>query len=171
MEFLDLDVNRLKDKDYCNSLIREMELCGSIEQAAKLALNSIYGALANKWFFWKNTEIAEAVTLQGQDEIKITENLMNDYFYHIFPNNRKCLKLLGVPDDKEIKIENPVVVYIDTDSTIYSSLIDCKETVFEIELKDGTIKQLKPFNKVKLISGETKLVKDLDENDDIIEFI
>lgn len=169
LEFLDLDSTKLNDKKYRNALIREMELCGSIEQGAKLSLNSIYGALANKWFFWKNTDIAEAVTLQGQDEIKITESLMNDYFYNIFPKNRECLRKLGVSDDKEIVIKKPVVVYIDTDSCFSDTLINYKETIYILELEDDSLKSLKSLNKVKLNSGEIKYVKDLNEGDFILK--
>ena len=171
MEFLDLDESRLNDPKYIELLKYQMQQCSSIEQSSKLALNSIYGALANKWFFWKNIDLAEAVTLQGQDEIRITENLVNDYFYNIFPTQRHILRLLGVPDDVEIKLYKPVVIYIDTDSCFFDTNIDCLEDIYSIELEDGSIKELKSFNKVKLNTGEIKYVKNLNENDDIIEFL
>ena len=40
------------------------------EQAIKLTMNSIYGAIGNNWFVCFNPDVAEAVTLQGQDLIK-----------------------------------------------------------------------------------------------------
>ena len=39
------------------------------EQAIKLTMNSIYGAIGNAWFVCFNPDVAEAVTLQGQDLI------------------------------------------------------------------------------------------------------
>ena len=39
------------------------------EQAVKLTLNSIYGAFGNKWFHFFNIDIAESITLQGQNAI------------------------------------------------------------------------------------------------------
>ena len=42
----------------------------NLEQAIKLAINSIYGAFANDYFHFRSTDIAETVTLQGQDAIK-----------------------------------------------------------------------------------------------------
>ena len=39
------------------------------EQAVKLSLNSIYGAFGNKWFHFFDINIAESITLQGQNAI------------------------------------------------------------------------------------------------------
>ena len=49
------------------------------EQGVKLTLNSIYGALGNQYFACFNTEVAESVTLQGQDLIKFAEKIINKY--------------------------------------------------------------------------------------------
>ena len=40
------------------------------EQAVKVTLNSIYGAFGNKYFHFFNIDIAESITLQGQNAKK-----------------------------------------------------------------------------------------------------
>ena len=42
-------------------------------------LNSIYGAFGNKWFHFFNINIAESITLQGQNAILYSENILNKY--------------------------------------------------------------------------------------------
>ena len=51
------------------------------EQAIKLTMNSIYGAIGNNWFACFNPEVAESVTLQGQDLIKHSEKIIDRYFH------------------------------------------------------------------------------------------
>ena len=47
---------------------------------AKTFINSVYGALANQYYSLSNTDIAESITLQGQDLIKYAVNVVNWYF-------------------------------------------------------------------------------------------
>ena len=57
------------------------------EQAVKLTMNSIYGAIGNNYFVCFNPDVAEAVTLQGQDLIKYSEKILHKYFHehwHLF---------------------------------------------------------------------------------------
>ena len=61
-------------------LEKESLKCYNLEQAIKLCINSIYGAFANDYFHFRSTEIAETVTLQGQDAIKHSEKAVEKYF-------------------------------------------------------------------------------------------
>ena len=47
---------------------------------AKTFIKSVYGALANQYYSLSNTDIAESITLQGQDLIKYAVNVVNWYF-------------------------------------------------------------------------------------------
>ena len=84
------------------------------EQAVKVMLNSIYGAFGNKWFHFFNIDIAESITLQGQNAILYSEKILNKYFQEFW------LKDTAVHDKFNIsvktKLVRPSVVYIDTDS-------------------------------------------------------
>lgn len=46
----------------------------------KIFINSIYGATANRFYSLSNTDIAESITLQGQDLIKYSVRVIDDYF-------------------------------------------------------------------------------------------
>jgi len=100
------------------SKIKEMQheslMCYNLEQAIKLAINSIYGAFANAYFHFQSTEIAETVTLQGQDAIKYTERAIEDYFKNYWHKDSKLHEALGVSDVKPLK--QNVWKYTDTDS-------------------------------------------------------
>ena len=51
-----------------------------LEQGCKRFINSVYGALASKYYQCTNVDIAESITLQGQDLIKFSVRCMNDFF-------------------------------------------------------------------------------------------
>jgi hypothetical protein len=84
------------------------------EQAIKLTMNSIYGAIGNAWFVCFNPDVAEAVTLQGQDLIKYSEKILHRYFHEFWHNDKELHDKLGISNVK--KVVKPLVVYGDTDS-------------------------------------------------------
>jgi DNA polymerase elongation subunit (family B) len=77
-------------------------------------MNSIYGAIGNNWFACFNPEVAEAVTLQGQDLIKHSEKILHKYFHEYWHLDAELHEKLGLTEVK--KIHRPMVVYGDTDS-------------------------------------------------------
>jgi hypothetical protein len=84
------------------------------EQAIKLTMNSIYGAIGNAWFVCFNPDVAEAVTLQGQDLIKYSEKILHRYFHEFWHNDKELHDKLGLTSVR--RIAKPMVVYGDTDS-------------------------------------------------------
>ena len=84
------------------------------EQAIKLTMNSIYGAIGNAWFVCFNPDVAEAVTLQGQDLIKYSEKILHRYFHEFWHNDKELHDKLGISNVK--RVVKPLVVYGDTDS-------------------------------------------------------
>lgn len=69
------------------------------QMGIKILMNSLYGALANKWFRYFDHRIAEGVTKSGQRAIKCAEAVVN----------HEMNKLLGTTDED-------YVLAIDTDS-------------------------------------------------------
>ena len=110
------------------------------EQAVKLTMNSIYGAVGNSHFVCKNPDVAEAVTLQGQDLIKFAEKIINKYFHEHWHLDNELHEKLGVANVK--RIYKPLVVYIDTDSASADTIVrvsldgkKIKEITFELLFK------------------------------------
>jgi DNA polymerase elongation subunit (family B) len=77
-------------------------------------MNSIYGAVGNSFFVCFNTDVAEAVTLQGQDMIKFSEKIVNRYFQEHWHLDTELHEQLGLSQVK--KVHKPLVIYSDTDS-------------------------------------------------------
>lgn len=96
-------------------LSQESLRCYNLEQAIKLCINSIYGAFANDYFHFRSTEIAETVTLQGQDAIKHTEKAVEKYFKEFWHRDKQLHDLMGITC--EVKpLKKTVWKYTDTDS-------------------------------------------------------
>jgi len=84
------------------------------EQGIKLTLNSIYGALGNKWFALNNKDVAESVTLQGQDIWRFAEKIINKYFNEMWHLDTELHEKMGVTNVRPLNLD--FVVYGDTDS-------------------------------------------------------
>ena len=89
--------------------------CYNLEQAIKLCINSIYGAFANDYFHFRSTEIAETVTLQGQDAIKHTEAAVEKYFKEFWHRDKQLHEAMGITNEVQ-PLKRTVWKYTDTDS-------------------------------------------------------
>lgn len=87
----------------------------TFEQAVKLILNSVYGAFANQYFHFYNVDIAETITLQGQDAIKYTERMANKYFREFYHRDDELHGIMGTRAPAA-PIDADATVYCDTDS-------------------------------------------------------
>jgi DNA polymerase elongation subunit (family B) len=87
-----------------------------LQHSIKIFINSIYGACASPYFVGYNIYVAEAVTLQGQDIIHYTNNILDDYFLNIWHKDTQLHKELGLTKVQQITNKS-LVIYNDTDST------------------------------------------------------
>ena len=85
-------------KSKTRELEREIAQYQNKQWAIKILMNSLFGAIGNKWYRYFDLRIAEGITLTGQHVIKWCEKTIND----------EMNKLLGTKDD--------YVIAIDTDS-------------------------------------------------------
>ena len=135
MEIKSLTKEELKVKiEELTSLKNELK---NEEQAVKLTMNSIYGAVGNNYFACFNTDVAEAVTLQGQDLIKYSEKIIHRYFHEFWHDDFELHEKLGVTDVK--KVHKPLTIYGDTDSVFSSSVIHGKDefgNIFSLKIED-----------------------------------
>jgi DNA polymerase elongation subunit (family B) len=82
-------------------------------------MNSIYGAIGNAWFVCFNPDVAEAVTIQGQDLIKYSEKISTqDTSTSTGIRTKNSTKIIGLKAVR--KVVKPLVVYGDTDSNYVS---------------------------------------------------
>lgn len=65
------------------------------EQSCKILINSIYGAMANQYYYNSNISMAESITLQGQDLIKYSVIVVNDYVRDLWPTDYEAHKKIA----------------------------------------------------------------------------
>ena len=85
-QMLDAQSEYEKTKD--KSLLSKINQAENNQIAIKILLNSLYGALANKYFKYFDNALAESVTLTGQTVIKWAEQCMNKAMNDITKANK-----------------------------------------------------------------------------------
>ena len=93
------------DKQKVYDIERRIQVAENRQMAIKILLNSLYGALGNRYFRFFDQRIAEAITLSGQLTIRWAEVALNKYLN----------KIMGTDKD--------YIIAIDTDS-LYVNLGD-----------------------------------------------
>jgi len=94
-----------KSKTEQYAIEKRIAIAKNKQMAIKILLNSLYGAMGNKWFRYFDMRIAEGITLSGQTTIKWAEKHLNKFL-------NKTLESDGNTD---------YVIAIDTDS-VYVNL-------------------------------------------------
>lgn len=114
---------------------KEIKKLGLKQGAIKILINSIYGAFGNKWFYFYNVDIAQSITLQGQDMIKFSNRAIDFYFTEKWHLDTELHKLIGVDQYKINKVNDIAAIYTDTDSSYiqFGSAIDSIEHDFTDE--------------------------------------
>mgnify|MGYP003126077325 FL=1 len=84
------------------------------QHAIKILLNSLYGAMANKYFKYFEPQMAEGVTLTGQSVIRIAEKAVNDLLQKIFKDNVDRVIAMDT-DSVYINVEDVVKAQPDAD--------------------------------------------------------
>lgn len=118
LEYTESELSQLSTEDL-QLLLREAEMKESLYNTSQLVqkvlINSLYGALANKWFPLFNEDMAAAITGNGR------------YFI------RKLANYIEETLQKMYKRKNPYVIYGDTDSCVGSTLIRTSQGLLKIE--------------------------------------
>ena len=98
-----------KDKKY----EKQISTFNNIQMAKKIALNSAYGAIGNKWFRYYSHTMAEAITTSGQLSIRWIEKKINSYMNGLLKTKDKDYVIASDTDsvyitfDELIKKLNP----------------------------------------------------------------
>jgi DNA polymerase elongation subunit (family B) len=109
------------ENDPTNKKIQsDIEISKNNQMAIKLLLNSLYGAMGNKYFRYFDLDIAKSVTLTGQTTILWAERHLNRYLNKVMKKESCYL----TPET----IEKDYVIAIDTDS-LYINLSEIIDTL------------------------------------------
>ena len=86
-------------KQFALKLATEIEFYTSYEQAMKLLGNSMYGGSSHKSFFWFNMYLANDITGEARNVIKLMENHIPEYIREEWPKMTDVHKQLGITVD------------------------------------------------------------------------
>ena len=101
-----------KDKQALYAIEKRINIAENRQMAIKILLNSLYGAMGNKYFRFFDQRIAEAITLSGQLTIRWAEVAINKYMQSILKTNKDYViaidtDSLYVNMDDLVKAVNP----------------------------------------------------------------
>jgi DNA polymerase elongation subunit (family B) len=111
-----LDAKSEYEKTHAKHLESEINQLENNQMAIKILLNSLYGALANKYFKYFDNALAESVTLTGQLSIKWAEKAINEEMNKILKTDKDYVLAIDTdsvyinmgPLVDKLKPENPV---------------------------------------------------------------
>jgi DNA polymerase elongation subunit (family B) len=112
-------------------ILNDISKYKNLQMAKKIALNSAYGAIANRYFRFSDKRIAESITVSGQLAIRWVSNRLNGYLRNILKTNKDY------------------VIAIDTDSA-YLDLEDLVNKFFPNKTNEQTVDLLDKICKEQL---------------------
>jgi len=113
-----VDYKNLKKKYEKEGDAAKAEYFDRLQLVTKILLNSFYGVLGNAGFRFFDPDNAVAITSTGQQLIKFTADIGNQYY------------------KKELGVEKDYCIYTDTDSTFFSSLPIIKKRYPSFDVTD-----------------------------------
>ena len=123
------------------ALEKRIAIAKNQQMALKILLNSLYGAMGNKWFRYFDMRIAEGITLTGQATIRWAENNLNDYLNKALQTNKDYVVAIDTDsvyvrlDEfvKRLGPKNPVDFLDKMCSTaLEGALTDCYDRLFKM---------------------------------------
>ena len=122
-----------KDKE---QLTKDIARFDNLQMSKKIQLNSGYGALANMWNRWYESDFAEAITSSGQLTTRWIERKLNTYLN----------KLLKTEDYDYVIACDTDSVYIKLDSLVSKTFGDDPDTKKVVKFLDEVcLQKLEPF--------------------------
>jgi len=104
------------DKQKLYDIERRISVAENQQMAIKILLNSLYGAMGNKYFRFFDQRIAEAITLSGQLTIRWAEVALNKYLNKVMGTNTDYIIAIDTdslyvdmgPLVEQVKPTNPI---------------------------------------------------------------
>lgn len=116
----ELEVCDKSNKQEVYRIERDIATYENQQTAIKILLNSLYGALGNKYFRYFTMEIAEGITLSGQMIIRWAEKAVNDYLNKALKNKEYKDYVIAIDTDS---------VYVNLGEVVKSTKLTDKETI------------------------------------------
>jgi DNA polymerase elongation subunit (family B) len=127
------------DKQEVYRIQRDISLAENRQMAIKILLNSLYGALGNRYFRFFDQRIAEAITLSGQLIIRWGEQSINRYLNKLLKTNTDYVLAIDTdslyiglgPLVEQFKPANPIDFLDNVCKELEKVFIDCYENIYQ----------------------------------------
>ena len=106
------------DKQELYRIERDISINENQQMSIKLLLNSLYGALGNKYFRFFDQRIAEAITLTGQLTIRWAELAINSYLHTVLQPTKAKDYVLAIDTDSVYVCLNDLVTAVNPKNPI-----------------------------------------------------
>jgi DNA polymerase elongation subunit (family B) len=127
-----LEMQTLYEETKDEKYLKEVSSLNSKQMAAKILMNSLYGAMGNIYFRYYDIRVAEGITMTGQFIIRSVANKLNEFI------SKEC-KTNGIDYS----------FYSDTDST-YLTLGDLVKNVLEDRTKTELVEQIDNYCRTRI---------------------
>ncbi len=132
-----------------DEIANDISLLNTVQMAIKIFLNSLYGAMANKYFRLFDPNVAESITVTGQLTVQWAAYIINDYINGILKNEEaKDYIIASDTDSIYINCEDLVKVMF-TDGTNVNKICDFLDRsgkLFEQRLEQAFVQLSKCMN-------------------------
>ncbi|SVC94509.1 uncharacterized protein METZ01_LOCUS347363, partial [marine metagenome] len=122
------------DKERRAELDTLIKRANNNQMVRKIALNSAYGALANQYFAFYSTDLAEAITTSGQLVIQWAEKTINKYLNQILQTEDKDYVIAMDTDSLYITLDD-LVKQVFPEDTPKNKIIDFINTISEDKIE------------------------------------
>lgn len=121
------------------ALVKDISKYNNIQMAKKIQLNSLYGAMANEYFRFYNSNIAEAVTMTGQYVIRSVGNAIDTYLNGVVGTEGQEYVFYSDTDSCYITFEPLVKKYFAGKSN--EEIVDLLDKFFEDKVSKAITKK------------------------------
>ena len=118
------------DKQELYRVQRDIAIAENQQMSIKILLNSLYGALGNKYFRFFDQRIAEGITLTGQLTIRWAEKAINTYLNKVLKTNRDYV--LAIDTDSVYVCLDDLVSAVNPKNPLEFVDTVCKEKLEEV---------------------------------------
>jgi len=128
----ELEASDKSNKQEIYRIERDIARYENQQTSIKILLNSLYGALGNKYFRYFTMEIAEGITLSGQMIIRWAEKAVNEYLNKALKNQREKDYVIAIDTDSVyVNLSEVVKVTNITDKAKITDFLDklCTESL------------------------------------------
>ena len=106
------------DKQEMYRIERDIAIAENRQMSIKILLNSLYGAMGNRYFRFFDQRIAEAITLTGQLTIRWAEYSLNAYLNRVLQNKEWKDYIVAIDTDSLYVCLNDLVEKVQPNNTI-----------------------------------------------------